>query len=287
MTSTPKYLRRVRVEVERDRQVVFSMEEGLRIAFDIYKQAQSDSRSSTVRLYNLSRASESLVEQRGALVRVEAGYGTGDHLGLVGEAQTDRVASAQSGLDRVTTLTVRPPRPPAVVARAYQGTFRLETIVRDLLRAMDLPLGDVQHLRGIVVDEFSAVGEAWIVLQDLLKKRRIEPYVEDGVVQFARLWYDDTPLENALQVNEATGLVGSPSLTSQGRVKARMLLNTDLRLRQLVIVQSQQLSETIRVASISHHGDTWSGAFVTEIEGEPFVPDPLPVPFRIHPRGIF
>ena len=76
-------------------------------------------------------------------------------------------------------------------------------------------------------------------------------------------------------LDESAGLVGSPSATETG-ARAKMLLNTDLHLEQLVEIKSELLSGMFVISSITHRGDTRSGEFVTEIEGSTFEP-PTPV----------
>ncbi len=297
--TMPKYLRRARVEIVHMGNLLLSVDESLRIAFSIRKGSQSDGPSSEVKIYNLSRASESLIIDRHDLVRVQAGYGDGKMLGLVGEMEIRNVMRERVGLDRVTTMTLGASdtaKTETVWSQSYEGEVLLPQIVADLLDAMGLKLGPTAIVPNVPISDFSEVGKAYDVLRDLLEPWGIEPHIEDGYVKFA--WLVPTPTPSPIPVaiptpapgatpsraptpiaalsvvllDEPGGLIGSPSATEKG-ARAKMLLNTALLLDQPVDIRSELLSGTFVISSIVHRGDTWSGEFVTEIEGVTFEPE--------------
>ena len=312
--TMPKYLRRARVEVVHAGNLLLSVDESLRIAFSIRKGSQSDGPSSEVKIYNLSRASGSLVMDKRDLVRVQAGYGDGKVLGLVVEMEIRNVTHERVGLDRITTMSLGASdtaRTEAVWDHSYEGEVLLPQIVTDIVNAMGLMLGPTDIIPTVPVSDFSEAGKAYDALRDLLEPWGVEPYIEDSYVKFASLAPTSiipvavprptsiisvavptpTPRTAEMQervdaptptvqtplavLDEPGGLIGSPSVTETG-ARAKMLLNTDLHLKQLVEVKSELLSGRYTISSITHRGDTWSGEFVTEIEGslvEPYIED--------------
>ena len=331
--TMPKYLRRARVEVVHAGNLLLSVDESLRIAFSIRKGSQSDGPSSEVKIYNLSRASGSLVMDKRDLVRVQAGYGDGKVLGLVGEMEIRNVTHERVGLDRITTMSLGASdtaRTEAVWDQSYEGEVLLPQIVTDIVDAMGLMLGPTDIIPTVPVSDFSEAGKAYDALRDLLEPWGVEPYIEDSYVKFASLAPVATPTPVAVPrpisiipvavptptpppdftpgpssssdpaptpgpaemqervgaptptvqtplavLDESGGLIGSPSVTETG-ARAKMLLNTDLHLEQLVEIKSELLSGRYTISSITHRGDTWSGEFVTEIEGslvEPYIED--------------
>ncbi len=336
MTVT-KYLRRARIEVVHAGNLLLSVDESLRITFSIRKGSQSDGPSSEVKIYNLSRASGSLVMDKRDLIQVQAGYGDGKVLGLVGEMEIRNVTHERVGLDRITTMSLGASdtaRTETVWDQSYEGDVPLPVIVGDIVKTMGLTLGPTDIIPKVPISDFSESGKAYDALRDLLEPWGVEPYIEDSYVKFASLAPAATPtpvpvavavprptsiipvavprprpppdftpgpssssdpaptpgpaemqervgaptptVQTPLAVlDEPGGLIGSPSVTETG-ARAKMLLNTDLHLKQLVEIKSELLSGRYTISSITHRGDTWSGEFVTEIEGflvEPYIED--------------
>ena len=283
-----------------------------------------------MKIYNLSRASGSLVMDKRDLVRVQAGYGDGTMLGLVGEMEIRNVTRERMGLDRITTMTLGASdtaKTESVWSQSYEGEVPLPVIVADIVDHMGLMRGPTGIIPNVPVSDFSEAGKAYDVLRDLLEPWGVEPYEEDGVMKFVSLaptlvipvavptptltsivpvavptpapTPDFTPSPSppsspsppppsvATQeradaptprvptpfavLDEGGGLIGSPSATEKG-ARAKMLLSTDLQLDQLVDIRSEMLNGMFKISSIVHRGDTWSGEFVTEIEGSPFEP---------------
>ena len=65
------YLRQVKVEIESSDRTVLIVEQ-LRVVFDLRSEKQSSTSPSTVKIYNLGRASASHIAERGQVVRVTA-----------------------------------------------------------------------------------------------------------------------------------------------------------------------------------------------------------------------
>ena len=329
--TMPRYLRRARVEVVHAGNLLLSVDEGLRIVFSMKKGAQSDGPSSEVKIYNLSSASGSYIINKRDVVRVQAGYGDGTMLGLVGEMEIRNVTHERAGLDRITTMTLGASdtaKTESVWSQSYEGDVLLPVIVADIVDHMGLLRGPTGILPNVPVSDFSELGKAYDVLRDLLEPWGVEPHIEDGYVKFASLAPAATPspvpvavprltsivpvaiptpaptpdftqgpssssdpaptprpaemqervdapthtVQTPLAVlDEPGGLIGSPSATEKG-ARAKMLLITDLQLDQLVDIRSEMLNGMFKISSIVHRGDTWSGEFVTEIEGSPFEP---------------
>ena len=311
--TMPRYLRRAKVEVFHMGNLLMSVDESLRIAFSVRTGAQSDGPSSEVKIYNLSRASGSPVMDKRDLVRVQAGYGDGRVLGIVGEMEIRNVIRERMGLDRITTMTLGASdtaKTESVWSQSYEGEVPLPVIVADIVDHMGLILAPMEPIPDVLVSDFSEAGKAYDVLRDLLGPWGIESYVDNGNMRFRVLPsppvfpygpvalppsvptppvfpYGPVALPPSVPtppvptprvstplavLDEGGGLIGSPSATEKG-ARAKMLLNTDLQLDQVVDIQSEMLNGMFQISSIVHRGDTWSGEFVTEIEGDHFEPE--------------
>ena len=267
MTST-RYLRRARVEVEHEGLRVLAVDESLRVAFSTRRDNQADDAASEVKIYNLGMDSESLISEAGDLVRVMAGYGSQEMLGLVAEGEIRRVRHEQMGRDRVTTVAVGGSdrkRVNAFMAHSYQGAQPLKFIVADLVNRMGLMLVTTEDLPDYKVVNWTYTGKASDALSDLLDLTRYGWYEEFGFVKFSR--FRDTRQTPTFVLGEASGLVASPSVTEDG-VRMRMTLNTEMELSQTIEVRSHQVNGLYKITAISHRGDTWTGEFLTEAEAK-------------------
>ena len=264
--TTPRYLRRAKVEIEHMGVPTLSVDQSLRITFFTTRDNQPDDASSEVRIFNLSPNSESLISDKGDLVRVMAGYG--DALGLIAEGEIRRVKHEPMERDRVTTISIGKSdraRTNAIVAHSYQGAHSYAFLAADLVARMGLALLSTVELPDHRVVNWTYTGKASDALTDLLEPTGFGWYEEFGAVKFSR--HRQTPFSRTFVLDEASGLIGYPSMTEDG-VRAQMTLNTELELNQVVHIKSSLLRGHYKITSISHRGDTWSGEYLTEVEGK-------------------
>ena len=265
--ATLPYLRRVRVEIMRHEVVILAVDESLRISFSIQRKAQPDPQASVVRLYNLSDRAELRIRER-YRVRIEAGYGTGPELGLLGEGDIRRIKTETVGLDRVTTITFGAAdvqRLTGEISRAYPGLVPIRTIVIDIVRSLGFGLGPMDVIPEDIIERFSFGGAATEALTRLLEPRDVRWYEVNGEVHFARRSRSAMTAQPLVVISEQTGLIGSPIPTEIG-ARAKVLLNTNVELGTGIELRSNSLNGRFTVSSVTHRGDTHDGEFVTELE---------------------
>ena len=256
-----QYLRRVRVDIGTQEQTYITVE-NLRVSFDLRNEAHAAPDSSTVKLYNLAPASEDQIAERGS-VRVSAGYGR--DLGVLAEGDIRRIKQQRMGNDRVTTLTIgASDRARArITPKCYEGDT-LKGIVGDVVEQVaQLRLGPTDVLPDQVIETYLAEGTAAQVLTELLEPRGIEWYESLGEIRFAkeRVSVFGAPFF----LHHGSGLIDAGE-TDTG-IEAKLTLNHELELDQVVDVVATAVRGRYRVTSIHHRGDTWSGGeFTTRIE---------------------
>ena len=262
--TQPRFLRRARVEIGGAPGTTLLVVEDLRINFDLRNDAHSSPPSSKVQIYNLAPRSDSLISSEGQPVVVMAGYG--DRIALIAQGEIRRVDRERRGLERVTSITLGASdktRTEAVISKTYQRVH-IRTIVSDLvLDYLGLRLGPMTYIPNLVINSFVAEGKAEDELKRLLEPYQVEPYETLGEIRFAR---QNIPADRrSFSLSEATGLIGTPTVTEKG-ARAKMALNNEIELDQPVYISSSVLTGWYKVVSLAHRGDTWDGEFVTEIE---------------------
>ena len=267
--SMRQYLRQISVEIEGADRSVLIVEE-LRITFDLHIDDQSSSSPSTVKIWNLAKASASHIAEPRQVVRVKAGYGDIRNAEPIFYGKIRRVLHERTGVDRVTTIVLGRSDSAtngALVSISLVGPVRLRYLVRRIVDAMGLRIeSDHAVPDEELEDGFFYNGSAKSALKDLLEPHKVTAYEVGDVMHFTHR--DDEPERGTFFLSHATGLIGTPSLTEDEGLRAKMALNGSIELGQLVDVGSEAVVGWFSVKTIVHRGDNWGGEFVTEIEGK-------------------
>ena len=266
--SMRQYLRQISVEIEGADRSVLIVEE-LRITFDLHIDDQSSSSPSTVKIWNLAKASASHIAEPEQIVRVKAGYGDIINAKPIFDGEIRRVLHERTGVDRVTTIVLGrsdSATTGALVSISLVEPVKLRDLVRRVVDAMGLRIESDHAVPDEELEEgFFYNGSAKSALKDLLEPHKVTAYEVGGVMHFTHR--DDEPERGTFFLSHATGLIGTPSLTEDEGLRAKMALNGSIELGQLVEVSSEAVDGWFRVKTIVHRGDNWDGEFATEIEG--------------------
>ncbi len=266
--SMRQYLRQISVEIENENRSVLIVEE-LRITFDLHIDDQSSSSPSTVKIWNLGKRSASHIAEPRQIVRVRAGYGDIRNAEPLFEGETRRVLHERTGVDRVTTIVLGrsdSATTGALVSISLVGPVRLRDLVRRVVDAMGLRIESDHAVPDEELEEgFIYNGSAKSALKELLEPHKVTAYQVGGAMHFTHR--DDEPERGTFLLSHATGLIGTPSVTEDEGLGAKMALNGSIELSQLVEVSSEAVDGWFSVKTIVHRGDNWGGEFVTEIEG--------------------
>ena len=266
--SMRQYLRQISVEIEGADRSVLIIEE-LRITFELHIDDQSSSSPSTVKIWNLAKASASHIAEPEQIVRVKAGYGDIRNAETIFDGEIRRVLHERTGVDRVTTIVLGrsdSATSGALVCISLVEPVKLRDLVRRVVDAMGLRIeSDNAVPDEELEDGFFYTGSAKSALKDLLEPHKVTAYEVGGVMHFTHR--DNEPERGTFFLSHATGLIGTPSLTEDEGLRAKMALNGSIELGQLVEVGSEAVDGWFSVKTLVHRGDNWGGDFVTEIEG--------------------
>ena len=288
--SMRQYLRQISVEIEDADRSVLIVEE-LRITFDLHIDDQSSSSPSTVKIWNLGKRSASHIAEPRQIVRVKAGYGDIRNAEPIFDGEIRRVLHEPTGLDRVTTIVLgrsESATTGALVSISLAEPVRLRDLVRRVVDAMGLRIESDHAVPDEELEEgFIYNGSAKSALKELLEPHKVTAYQVGGVMHFTHRY--DEPERGTFLLSHGTGLIGTPSLTEDEGLGAKMALNGSIELSQLVEVSSEAVDGWFRVKTLVHRGDNWGGEFVTEIEGTKHEPatvepaDATPQPVAVAP----
>lgn len=256
---------------------------GLRLVFKAKKTKVPDPNNLDLKIYNLAPTRrEALAKVAAAPIILVAGYQGGAQVIFSGAARTidhvregpDWVTHVQSGDGEVAFSQVG--------AASFAGGARLADVVEELTGQMgvnaadaltQLRRGDFAGANKIFLGGFAAAGRSVVYLDQALKAAGIEWSIQDGTLQLTDP--GKATQERAYVLSADSGLVGSPDHGAPGKngepplLKARCLLNGELRPGRAVSIDSVGRSGFYRVETVEHSGDTHGADWTTTVEASP------------------
>lgn len=287
MTATRLYDRVVRVTLARPLEgdyfktatangVIVS---DLRVVFRVEKSLASDPNTASVTLYNLSPDSRELLEKRPVHVRIEAGHDNDPRRLFVGDMIHNETHADQ--VDIPTTLQIgdgaRAYRFARVPPRAFRAGVDVRTLVVAAAQSMGLKVptsaAGAVELSKQMASGYTLEGAAPAQLTGLLKPVGLGWSVQDGQLQILR--DDEVRADEAVLVNEDTGMIGAPVYGAPQKagdpptLTVKMLLYPGLTPGGRIKVQSQHLNGVFKMRRVMHNGDTHGPDWYSEIEATP------------------
>lgn len=241
----------------------------LRIAFEVAKRDGSPLNTAKVRVWNVNDATARATRVTDTIMQLHAGYEEGAQgLCFLGEVQRSRLEWQRP--DRILHLETGDGQ--KAQGRSIQQTLRGQIKAGDALgklaRAAGLDLEIPSDLGAVPLAAprgLTLAGPALVQVNRVAKLARLDWTIDDGVIRIMRRG-EATRLP-ALVVNQSTGLIGSPEAMQGGRLKLRMRLNPEVKLRRILRVESREFDGWFLVRALRHYGDDWGGNdYTTEAE---------------------
>lgn len=251
-----------------------------RIDIDIQAQADEETNWAEVSLFNVSRATYAVIEERGEKISIDAGYKSLGGPARIFDGVIQRVNRERRENSFVCIIEASDAlRAPQSVGGHINKTFNGDTSVReiaaDIVKAMpDTELGRIDAIpTNASVKDFRAEGIPAEQLTRLLSNtpNDIRWYIDtEGVVRFDQ---GLAPRQDAPRIvkSPTTGLVSTPNIEEDGRLSAQMLLDPRVKLgSEFIIEDSEYVDSTpFKVVGIEHTGTNFRGQFRTIVDALP------------------
>jgi len=250
---------------------------GVACEFSVKKTLKPEPNTADLKVWNLSETTRAkLTSPKKVPIRIEAGY-------------VDRVS--QIYLGDVRAMSPGEKRGPDIVTELMSGDgsqqFReahLEVplgpktpngvALQAIAKALGVGMGNVPKVAATLASKGSAVfprstvlvGNVARILTDFCRSAGLEWSIQDGVLQVLDL---GKPLETKPYVISAdSGMIGAPSLGSDGKVSATCLMIPELRPGMRVMFDTFAVKGVYRVSECEYQGSThgadWSLKIVCE-----------------------
>jgi hypothetical protein len=248
---------------------------GLAFSFSVEKNADPSPNKASVKIRNLAPNSRLLLSSLSKVpVKLDVGYQQ-TH-GVIFEGNLRSVETTRDGADIITEIRSGDGEDAYREARvnlAIPKGAKVDTVAKQLIAAMGLGLGNVPDafknlslinsrnhppgvLNGNAAREFTAlcrsVGASWSI-----QNKAVQVLPKGKAL----------PLP-AIKLTKDSGLVGAPSISSDGTVKAKSLLNPAITPGQIVAIGAEFIQGQFVVRKASYSGDTHGTEWYVELEGK-------------------
>lgn len=238
----------------------------LDIQFRVERNLKKEPNTIDLTIFNLNPDNrKALEEAKDVVVQLEAGYkerfGT-LFLGDIREAYSsyqspDWVTKIESGDGEKATVYDR-------INKSFRAGTPLPVVLKEIAKAMPdigrgnleelangavLPGGDTQFVNGVTVS-----GSATREFSRLVRSAGLEWSIQNKTFQL--LEAGKTLEEEAVILTPTTGLIGSPTVSSDGVLSFTSLLNSDIIPGRQLKVQSSQIDGVFRVDKAIYEGAT-------------------------------
>ncbi len=254
---------------------------GLRVQFDIEKDARGAPNKGIIQIWNLSESTRNQIRSTKDVAILEAGYVDDeqrnrltiqmDVIDVRAVIQKPDIVTALTCADGVNSLRTKK------FSVSYDAGKTVKAIISDLASNAGLVLRDLASIEDAQYQQgFAQAGPLGDILDKLAGRVDANWSFQNGELQFAP---KDAPATAYISVvNEKTGLVGSPTKRNKvGEINNpfqqngwifRTLLNPTIEPNGKVKLESEEAEGTFRVLSVKHTGDTAEGDFYSTVEVE-------------------
>lgn len=251
--------------------------EDLRIQFQITKALSSTPNTCEVSVTNLREDTRNAINHKPLWVKLDAGHDGVYRNIFVGDLRYGQ--SRREGTEIITTLQLadgdRAYRA-ARLTKAYKTGTSVYTVLKDAARSMGLVVPPDLEVTAELKQQ-AAGGERLNGRTRDELTRLLAPYgyhwsMQDGKLVVVK---DRTTAPNqALLINQAAGMIGSPELGSpdkQGNAPSwtiKTLLYPEAIPGRLLRVETRDVTGDFKAVKVTHKGDTHGADWTTEIEAK-------------------
>lgn len=265
----------------------------LNVSFDVTKtsdSAASQSSHATIRVWNLSKDKQVVLEKGKAQVILKVGY---QPTGLVFlfSGESVNVQTRKEGPDVVTEFKVTPSFTELSTTRISQ-TIPAGKTVKDVIDAVVKQVPNIkkttaqgEYLSKVLPDGYSMLGSPYSILNELSKTYKIEWTIDANtlyVSDVGKSW--ELKPDKAYVINQGTGLIGRPysstdevaQNTSSKGITFQCLLNPRIKAGGLIKLEYEGLTGFYKVDSLKHSGTILqAGTLTTDVSCSRYSPKGL------------
>jgi hypothetical protein len=251
----------------------------LDIAFTVFRTLQPEPNTAEITIRNLHPDNRKRMEEkRHVIVNLEAGYKPPGETSLIFAGDLREVHTHREGPDLLTVLSSgdgEEQHRKARVNRSFPPGTSLRRVIEAAAEAMGVGVGNLTALSQVEFPGAGAIfpggtvlsGNVAEELRALLRSAGLEYSIQAGVMQI--LTRNKALEGSALVLSSDSGMVGTPSASSDGTARASLLMAPDVFPGRKVEFRSENLVGVYRVETATYHGDTAGQDWTIDVECTP------------------
>jgi len=244
--------------------------DNLDVEFHILKSLKKDPNTLDLTIYNLNKDHRRQLESvENPIVQIEAGYE--DNMGVIYLGLLREVSSVLKQPDWVTTLTSgdgEKKKRNGRVNKSFAAGTKWKRVLKEVAKTLEIETGNLDEVIGSgklieATDEFShgvvVSGQASKEMDRLIRSAGLEWSIQDGAFQI--LEAGKALAKEAIVLTPNTGLIGSPTVSSDGILTFTALLNPNILPGKQIHVFTDLISGFFRCEKIEYtchsRGNDW------------------------------
>lgn len=272
---------------------------GLRVNFKVEKSLVGYPNLANIKIYNLSESSRNVIEDKGLVIRLHAGYSdvgyTSAVIPLIFEGNIINVVHLKTGPDWISEIFCADGiniLNSSTINKTLPAGINTEQIFNELIAEMDgIKKGALEGIKNCLTGKRSILREIQLsgsvkeFLDRISKDCGFEYSINDGVIETTPVGLPLSDIPPVI-INQGSGMIGSPERTEIG-VNVTNLLLPELKLARTIKVESLSTKINIgnlhfrkippirnqgvyRIDKIIHIGDTHDNPWETQIQSRIF-----------------
>lgn len=253
----------------------------LRISFKVERSLESKSNKAQAQIFNLNEDTRGRIATRTKLPQfiIEAGYR--DTYAQVFEGQAVEITTTRNAPGVVTTVKAQDGFKASKerFVKSYTPGVKVGDVIGDIAASLgvnakkSIARAKAGDFTGGVKQLFSGLsvsGNSQTELDKLAKTYGFDWSIQDGELQV--LLPTETTTEESVVLGPDTGLVGSPERVLDEKkpgkifVRGRSLLQPKIKPGRRLEIESNEISGSYRVLSVTHTGQSDGGDFFSDFE---------------------
>ena len=259
----------------------------LRISFEITKSVLSFPNLAKITIYNPNEDTLSLLNKKYTKIYLNAGYG--DNMGLIFKGELRNLIPSKFGVDRTVVIYAGDGERDwqnSLFNKTFTENVSIKTAIEDVLKTFkETTIGIIEGVPDIA-DKLlghTLSGSSKDILDNFAEEYNFDWNIQDGEITIAPTSEALLP-DEAVLINSATGMIGSPTVTEIGADVTSLLnskllpnrafkiesISVDIQLGNLFFrdIKKTTAEGIYKIQEVIFKGDSREGDWTSSIKGK-------------------
>lgn len=243
---------------------------GFRVVFEVSKTATETPNTAKIDIYNLSKTTASKILS-GEMKRIVLQAGYDSNFGILFDGNIQASTIARAGTNTILSIEAGDGDQAysyAIVSQAVAGGYKQSDLAQATIGKFKEQGTRTESVESINQETVyprgrTMFGPSRAYARELAKTSDCQWSIQEGKVVFCKV-KETAKGSIAFVLTPKTGLIGSPTCDKDG-ISCICCLNPQLRIYDPLKVESEFVTRTYKILSVSHKGDNFGNTWTTEV----------------------